>query len=214
MQTPPRVRLTLSLNKELADQIDQMVDGTKIRNRSHAVELLLGESLQIAQVKEAVILAGGDQAQRRIPAIIAMLKTLRQEGIFSVTMAVGYLGETIRTELRTGEAYGVKIQYIQSELGTGGALAQLRGKFKQSFLVVNIERPVQIDIKNLVHFHREHQPVVTLATKSLLDLSGVYLMEPEVFQYIPEGFCMLEETVFHELTKQGKLLPYPIVTEV
>ena len=69
------------------------------------------------------------------------------------------------------------------------------------------------DIKNLLKFHREHAPLVTIATQSLRELSGVYVMEPKVFSYIPSGFCMLEESVFHEMTKQGKLLPYPILTE-
>jgi len=38
-------------------------------------------------------------------------------------------------------------------------------------------------------------------------------MEPKLFSFIPPGFCMLEETVFHEMTKQGKLLPYPILKD-
>lgn len=214
MPSPTRVRVTISLSKDVADQVDQLIDGVKVRNRSHAIEALLSDSLSMSQVRQAVILAGGENAGRKIPAIIAMLKTLRSEGIFDVTIAVGYLGDTIKSELRNGEKYGVKLNYIQSELGTGGAIRQLKNQFKNTFLVINIERPVSLSVKNLVKFHREHQPTVTIATKSLRDLSGVYVMEPAVFNAIPDSFCMLEDTVFHELTKQGKLLPYPILTEL
>lgn len=213
MPTPAKVRVTISLAKETADQVDRLVDGLKIRNRSHAIETILNEGLGVSSVQHAVILAGGEHAQRRIPAIIHMLKILRSEGIFQVTIALGYLGDSIRHELRKGEKYGVKIEYMQSELGTGGALRELKKRVKQTFLVVNLDSPANLDVKNLLKFHREHQPVATIATKSLQDLMGVYVFEPEIFSFIPEGFCMLEESVFHELTKQGKLLPYPILSE-
>jgi NDP-sugar pyrophosphorylase family protein len=214
MPTPsPKVRITISLAKETADQVDLLVDGMKVRNRSHAIEGILNESLQLSRVKQAVILAGGEHAQRRIPAIISTIKLLRSEGIFSVTIALGYLGDSIKSELRKGEKYGVSIEYVQSELGTAGALTELKNRFKSTFLVVNLEKPALCDLKNLLKFHREHQPIATIATKSLQDLKGIYAFEPSIFKFIPSGFSMLEETVFHELTKQGKLLPYPILSE-
>lgn len=211
MNTPDRVRITISLSKEVADRIDETVDGIRIRNRSHAVETLVTESLQISQVRHAVILAGGEHATRKLPAVRRMLQTLAQAGIFEVTVAVGYLGDKIRQELGSGAEYGVRIAYHQTELGTGGALAELKDQLKQTFLVVNLEEPVEVDLRNLLKFHREHNPVVTLAAKSLTDLDGIYVVEPKVFATIPSGFCMLEDTVFPELTKQGKLLPYPVL---
>ncbi|MBU6388928.1 ribbon-helix-helix protein, CopG family [Patescibacteria group bacterium] len=208
-----RVRVTISLSRATAEQIDELVDGVRIRNRSHAIESLVNETLELIQVKQAVILAGGQQAVKRIPAISRSLALLKQYGIFDIIIAVGYLGERIKKEIGTGEEQGLTIQYSESELGTGGALLQLKNKLKQTFLVFNIDHPVDIDLKNLLKFHREHQPIVTLATRSLRELSGIYVVEPKVFSFIPSGFCMLEETVFHELTSQGKLLSYPILTD-
>ena len=210
---PGRVRVTISLTKEIATLIDETVDGVRIRNRSHAIETLVTESLHIAQVRHAVVLAGGEQALKRIPAYQRMLRTFTENGIFDVTIAVGYLGEQLKQKLGTGEEYGLHISYLQTELGTGGALLQLKSQLKHTFIVANIDRPVDIDIKNLVKFHREHGPLVTIATRTLTELTGVYIMEPKLFQFIPPGFCMLEDTVFHEMTKQGKLLPYPILKD-
>jgi NDP-sugar pyrophosphorylase family protein len=208
-----RVRVTITLPKETITHVDRLVDGAKVRSRSHAIENLLEESLGLHVISEAIILAGGEYAARRIPAITSCLKTLRQQGIFKATIALGYLGDSIKAELRNGEKFGVSLTYIQSELGTGGVLNQLKKQCKSTFLVVNLDTPAAFELKNLVDFHRQHQPVATIATKSLQDLLGVYIFEPEIFDYIPSGFSMLEETVFHELTKQGKLLPYPILTE-
>lgn len=205
-----RVRITISLAKDIACQIDEFVDGVKIRNRSHAIETLISDSLDLVQVKQAVILAGGDQALKRIPAIERMLHLLKQQGIFEIVLAVGYLGEKIKNKIGDGSRIGLKIQYLESDLGTGGALLQLKSKLKRTFLVVNVDQPLNIDLKGLVKFHRDHQPLVTIATRSLRELSGVYVMEPKIFNFFPPGFCMLEDTIFHEVAKQGKLLSYPL----
>ena len=208
-----RVRITISLSKDLAAKIDETIDGIRIRNRSHAIESLISDSLELTPVKQAVILAGGSQAMKRIPAIQHILTTLRQYGITEITIAVGYLGDKIRQEIGTGQDKGMQIQYAESDLGTGGALLQLKNKLKRTFLVVNIEHPVEINLKMLFKFHRDHQPLVTIATQSLRELSGIYLMDPKVFHAIPPGFCMLEDSIFDELTRQGKLLSYPILTQ-
>lgn len=209
-QNKDRVRITISLSKNLADQIERCVDGVKIRNRSHAIETLVSESLDLIQVKQAVILAGGDQALKKVPQIQKMLNFLKSEGIFECLIAVGYLGDKIKKILGDGSELGMKINYYESELGTGGALLALKNKLKTTFLAVNVDQAVSFDLKNLLKYHREHQPIVTIATRSLLELKGVYVMEPKIFQFIPEGFCMLEDGVFHAVAKQGKLLSYPL----
>lgn len=209
-----RVRVTISLSKEIADLIDDTIDGVRIRNRSHAIERLVTDSLDLIQVKQAVILAGGTHAIKRIPAIQRMLTVLKRDGIFHIIVAVGYLGDKIKKELGTGEELGLKIDYFESELGTGGALLQLKTKLKKTFLVVNIDQAVEVDLKHLLTFHRNHQPTVTIATRSLKELSGLYVMEPKVFSSIPEGFCMLEDTIFDNLTREGKLLSYPILSDI
>lgn len=214
MYTPKdRVRVTISLSREVAGKIDELVDGVKIRNRSHAIESLVCDGLEVSQVKQAVILAGGPQALKRIPAIKKILGTLQQYGIFDIIIAVGYLGDKIRQEIGTGEDRGLHISYSESELGTGGALLQLKPKLKRTFLVVNIEQPVTLDLRALLRFHRTHQPLITIATRSLKELHGVYVLEPKLLNTIPAGFCTLEETVFDEMTRQGKLLFYPILTD-
>jgi len=212
-QPTDRVRVTITLSREIAGKVDELVDGVRIRNRSHAIESLISDSLDLAEVRQAVILAGGDRTMERIPAIRRALQTLQQHGVFAIIMAVGYLGEQIRQEFGDGSQYGVSLTYSESELGTGGALLQLKSQLKRTFLIVNIDQPVDVDLRNLLKFHAAHQPVVTIATKSLRELGGIYVAEPKLFQAIPPGFCMLEDTVFDELTRQGNLLFYPILTD-
>jgi NDP-sugar pyrophosphorylase family protein len=209
-QPGERVRVTISLDRELADQIDELVDGIRIRNRSHAIETLVTDSLELAQIRLAVIMAGGEGALERLPAIEDMLTTLGQQGISDIIVAVGYLGEEMRQELGNGERFGLNIQYTKSDLGTGGALLQLKNRLKKTFLVVNVDRPIKIDLKSLARFHQLHRPWITAATPSLRDFTGIYLIEPRVISHIPAGFCMLEDTVFEDVARQGKLLSYPL----
>ena len=38
--------------------------------------------------------------------------------------------------------------------------------------------------------------------------SGLYIIEPEIIDMIPDGFAMLEKEVFPKLAKQGRLFGY------
>ena len=38
-------RLTITVDKELLDKVDKIVDGVNIRNRSHAIEYLIRSAL-------------------------------------------------------------------------------------------------------------------------------------------------------------------------
>lgn len=207
-----RARLTISISKELAAEIDRRVDGMQIRNRSHAIETLLSECMNLSSIKTAVILAGGAKATKRVPAIEQSLLLLRKYGIAKVIVAVGYLGKEIQTKIGEGTVNGMVIEYHQSNNGTGGALYELKNKLKKTFFVVNVNEKTDVDLKNLIRFHSEHKPIATVATKSLRDLNGYYLLEPTVFEYISKGFSSLEDDVFVKLTNEGKLLSYPVLS--
>jgi len=206
-----RERITISIKKEVLEKIDQRIDGIKMRNRSHAIELLISDSLGMAKIENAVIMAGGKGALRLIPTVEESIGILKNYGIKDITIAVGYLGDKIKQEIGDGQKFGTKISYIEGGEGTAGALSPLRKKFKKTFLVVNIDQASEIDIAKLTDFHFIHQPLATIASSDSKLLKGYYLLDPEVFNYIPTGFSMLEEDVFPKLISEGKLLIFPII---
>ena len=53
-----RERLTITLKKSILEKVDHIIDGSQIRNRSHAIETLISQSLN-PTIDKAVILAGG-----------------------------------------------------------------------------------------------------------------------------------------------------------
>jgi NDP-sugar pyrophosphorylase family protein len=206
-----RERVTISINNDLLKKIDQQIDGTKIRNRSHAVESLIYEALGLDQIKDAIIMAGGNDVMKNITAIKDSLLRLKKLGISEVIVAVGFLADKIKKELKSGQDFGLKLDYLEKGEGTGGSLFLLKKAIKKSFIVVNINKQTDIDYEMLADFHKSSGKITTIATDDVKSFKGVYILEPKIFDYIPKGFSMLEEDIFPNLLKDNELAIYPVI---
>jgi CDP-L-myo-inositol myo-inositolphosphotransferase len=68
-----------------------------------------------------------------------VILTAKKSGIKEFCIVTGYNGEKIREVLSDGKKYGVKIQYIQNDSGTGGngiSVLKARDNFKESFVLL------------------------------------------------------------------------------
>src|SRR3989344_5917676 len=59
-----KTRLTITLDGDILKRVDAAIDGTKIRNRSHAIEYLLTSCL-LPRSTKVLILAGGEGVKFR-----------------------------------------------------------------------------------------------------------------------------------------------------
>ena len=57
-------KIAITVDRKLLSHVDRMIDGSKVKSRSHAIELLLSKSVNGAP-KRAVILAGGKGTRLR-----------------------------------------------------------------------------------------------------------------------------------------------------
>lgn len=206
-----RERVTISIKKDLLDMVDHKVDGVRLRNRSHAIESLLASAMGMGGIKDAIIMAGGEDVMSYIGAIKESLVSLKKIGIDEIIVAVGYLGDKIKKELKDGKEFGVNISYLENAEGSGGVLHLLRNALKKSFIVINVNEKLDVDLKNLVDFHRNSNSYVTLATSDIKTYKGIYIIEPEVMKYVPKGFSLLEEDIFPKLLNEHKLTIYPVI---
>lgn len=206
-----RERITISIQKELLGKLDHQVDGSKIRNRSHAIEHFLTKSLDNNDISNAVILAGGQQAIKLIPSIEQSIKLLSDYGVTTIYLAVGFLGSKIKEYFGDGLKYNLNLIYLEGGEGTAGAIKPLEKLFTKSFFVFNSNEKITTDLERLASFHRMHLSSFTLAVNDLEDPTGVYLFEPEIFTLIPKGFSMLETDVFPKLLSENKILTLPII---
>jgi NDP-sugar pyrophosphorylase family protein len=141
---------------------------------------------------------------------------LEDAGIVNVNFCVGYLAHLIQAVFDSRENGHVDITYVreQEALGTAGPLRLVEG-LDSTFIVMNGDVLTTIDYEELVRFHREQGNAVTIATRErsikidygLLHLDedsrvreyeekptissrvsmGIYVMEPEVIELVPEG---------------------------
>ena len=52
-------RVTLTIDEDVLKRVDSTVDGSTVKNRSHAVEMLISQALAGNSVTKAVVLAAG-----------------------------------------------------------------------------------------------------------------------------------------------------------
>lgn len=249
-----RQRITITLKSDLLTKVDGSIDGTTIRNRSHAIEYLLSKAVE-PPISQAVILAGGEGIKMRPltyeipkalipvkgkPLLEYMIESLREAEIRDIILAIGHLGNKIKDHFGNGSKFGVKITYSEesSNLGTAGALANCYSLLEQKpFVILHGDILVDLNFRDLIEFHQNiNKNVVTIVittksdptaygniqlvgnnivefiekptkrqTSSHLISSGIYVCEPEIFDYIPEKYPAMLEDEFPKLAKLGKL---------
>lgn len=98
------------------------------------------------------------------PLLEWQIENLKESGIDNVILVVGYLGNVIRDHFGNGEKFGVKISYYNEEipLGTAGALAELRDRMEENFILLFGDLYVNVDFSKFMRFHTEKDALVTL----------------------------------------------------
>lgn len=200
-----RQRITITLRNDLLKKVDERIDGTKIRNRSHAIEYLLTKSV-IPPISQAVILAGGEGVKMRpltyeIPkALIPVggkslleytIESLREAEIREIILAIGHLGNKIKDHFGNGSKFGVKITYSEenNSLGTAGALANCYSLLEQKpFVILHGDILVDLNFRELIAFHQNIKTNVStmvLTTKSDPSFYGnVQLVGNKVVEFV------------------------------
>jgi NDP-sugar pyrophosphorylase family protein len=174
------------------------------------------------------------------PVMELLIDQLRESGIHKVNVTTHYEPEKIRGYFGDGQAFGVDLNYVseQSPLGTAGALS-LMGEKSETLLVINGDILTQVDFRAMLAFHRDHKAAVTvgvrqydlqvpygvvesngvevtgLREKPVLNFfvnAGIYLLEPSVHQFIPNGQRSDMTDLIKILLKEGHLVAsFPIV---
>lgn len=181
-----RIRLTITLDQQILQQVDTLVDGKKIRNRSHAIEYALKKQFS-PQVSKALILAGGEVDKKHnlpkpminiggVSALELTIKKLYSAGIQEVLLVLGDMGDKIKEHFGDGEKFGINIKYIeQKKPGQGTALAiyEARHYFSnEPFLIWYGDVLADIDILHFIRFHVKRKRLVSMALTSVQEPSG------------------------------------------
>jgi NDP-sugar pyrophosphorylase family protein len=187
-------RITMSLDQEVLEALENYADERKISSLSGAAERVLKKGLDVGKVRQAVIMAGG-QAKRLRPFTYEFPKPLmplqgkaiieysfvllKKYGVEEVIISLGYLADKIKESLGDGSRYGLKFIYVEEKtpLGTAGPLLLAKKYLVAPFFLIWADVLIDIDLDDLVHYHRQNKVVGTMALASVDDITDLGVIE-------------------------------------
>lgn len=177
------------------------------------------------------------------PILEHTIDLLRAHEIQDITVNLHHLPESITNYFGDGSQFGVRLHWSHEEdeiLGTAGGIKAAQ-KFLDgdSFVVINSDVVVNIDLGKVIEYHQAQEAAVTMVLRAgtspeLCDpievdphqrivhmpgassmnapkvtgdytFTGIQIMEPEIFERIPEGrFFGTTTHVFPEMIEDGR----------
>ncbi|XOQ44615.1 MAG: UTP--glucose-1-phosphate uridylyltransferase [Clostridium sp.] len=130
------------------------------------------------------------------PLLERNIDAVKNCGTDEVVFSTCYRAEDIERHFSRND-FGVKIQYVCEDipLGTGGAIKNCEKYFDDTFLIFNSDIVSDIDLSDLVRFHKQKQADVTIAVTRVPNPSNYGVIEYDEF-----GFA----TTFTEKPKPGE----------
>lgn len=204
---------------------------------------------------KAVVMAGGEGTRLRPmtasmpkpllpvanrPIMEHVLRLLKRHGLTETVVTVQFLASLVKNYFGDGEELGMDLTYAHEEkpLGTAGSVKNAEEALREEpFLVISGDALTDIDLTELIAFHRDRGAMVTVCLTrvpnplefgiTIVDddgrverflekptwgqvfsdtvNTGIYVMEPEVFQYVEAGIPVdWSGDVFPQLMKEGR----------
>jgi NDP-sugar pyrophosphorylase family protein len=188
---------------------------------------------------QAIILAGGKGTRLRpyttvlpkpmmpigdMPILEILVRQLKQQGIDSIIIAVGYLHHIIESYFKNGEKYGLPISYSieKGPLGTAGPMHLIFDELEENFIVLNGDLLTSINFKNIFNYHIRQNAAATIATfrrtvnidYGVLELNQNseltnYSEKPSFDYKVSMGINVFKKSAIKPLIQHGEYLDMP-----
>ncbi len=201
---------------------------------------------------KAVIMAGGEGTRLRPltsnqpkpmlplgnrPMMEHIIRHVHNHGFKDIVVTVQFLASQVRNYFGDGSDMGVDLTYATetTPLGTAGSVRNAREQLNDTFLVISGDALTDVDLGELVAFHKARGGMATVALKHMdnpLEFgivitredgrierflekphwgqvfsdtinTGIYVLEPEVFDHIPDGPSDFAGDIFPKLLEMG-----------
>lgn len=166
----------------------------KLGKTRFSFNLTIRNNYEGEYIMKALFLAGGmgtrlrpitdDLPKPMVPMMIKPLLEsnilkLKECGVDEVVLSTCYKSEVIEEHFGDGTKIGLKINYLREEtpLGTGGAIKIAEDFFKETFIIFNADILCDIDILEMMRFHKEKKATVTIATTKVSNPSEYGVIE-------------------------------------
>jgi mannose-1-phosphate guanylyltransferase len=115
------------------------------------------------------------------PFMDHVLNLLRAHGITDVVLAMAYLSESFAVAYGEGPHLGVKLTYVSEAepQGTGGAIKNVEAYLDtgETFLVVNGDVLTDLDLTDMLRYHRQSGSICTIALTTVEDPTAYGLVD-------------------------------------
>ena len=145
---------------------------------------------------KAVILAGGEGTRLRPltcntpkpmvpilnrPFLEHMLSHLKGHGVDHTLLTLCYLPDVIRSHFGDGQGMDLRLSYTLEEepLGTAGAVKNVESELDGTFFVLNGDIFTDLDLRDMVRFHRETGALVTISLTQVENPSAFGVVETD-----------------------------------
>ena len=170
------------------------------------------------------------------PILWHILKTYSSYDINEFVICCGYKGEQIKEYFTNFNSETWNIELVDTGLDTmtGGRLKRIQSHIDDTFCVTYGDGLGNIDINNLISFHREKKSIATLTAVhpperfGVLSLNddyvtefhekhsgesswingGFFVFEPEIFDYLDDDMTVLEKFPLETLAKENQLTAF------
>ena len=170
------------------------------------------------------------------PILWHIMKIYSNYDINEFVICCGYKGEKIKEYFSNTNSAPWNIELVDTGLDTmtGGRLKRIQNNIDGTFCLTYGDGLSNININNLITFHREKKSVATLTAVhpperyGLLSLSGdhvaefhekpsdenswknggFFVFEPEIFDYLQDDSTILERTPLETLARENKLTAF------
>jgi dTDP-glucose pyrophosphorylase len=174
------------------------------------------------------------------PILETIVKGFVDSNFTNITMCLGYKSNVIQDHFQDGSAFGANIDYIVEEkrMGTAGALTLLGKRLNNPFFVMNGDLLTSVNFEKMLDFHLENDSratmcvreydievpygVVNVVNENVISIvekpihsffvnAGIYLLEPDCIDLIPDNEFYDMPTLFAELIViKEKIVSFPL----
>jgi dTDP-glucose pyrophosphorylase len=222
--------------------IEEIDDLIKPISKSNKVVLMVGGlGTRLRPLTENIpkpMLKVGDK-----PILETIVLNFKKYGFTDIVMCVNYKSHVIEEHFGDGSNFGIKIEYIyeKERMGTAGALSLLSSKPTEPFFVMNGDLLTKVNFEHLLNHHVSNGSIATMclrkyeydipygvvnlnSDKNIISIEekpqysyfingGIYLINPEVLNNIPENQFFDMPSLFEVLLKNDKMCGSYIIKE-
>ncbi|HSI20147.1 MAG TPA: hypothetical protein VLA04_00330 [Verrucomicrobiae bacterium] len=208
-----RDRLTITLDDALLSAVDGTIDGSSVRNRSHAIEHLIRQGLRLHELTHVVLTAGAASDQPLIPLLAEKLNATNiircmiisdpnhPTWATEVAASLGSLSSRLQTKILPGD------------FGSAAALTLAANELLTPFLSIELGPETMLPPSFLPLYTAHHQSgnvvthLLTTEDGTTFHQSGVRVIDASFITSIPAGRADLQD-VFPLLAKAGRVGTY------